>query len=142
RHPVPKHRPAKRPQPLLLALLCAVAGVVAGANPAPAHATEPGDAERPRTTQELLDASTPGDWRRPDPGSTLYMELEGGRVVIELAPDFAPARVANIRTLAKEGFWDGLAIYRPQDNFVVQFGDITDEGGTPKPIGSALARLP
>ncbi|QDW67823.1 peptidylprolyl isomerase [Luteimonas granuli] len=97
---------------------------------------------RPRTTQELLDASTPADWRRPDPASTLYMELEGGRVVIELAPDFAPEHVANIRTLAKEGFWDGLTIYRSQDNFVVQFGDITGEGEAPKPIGGARAALP
>nr|WP_246120997.1 peptidylprolyl isomerase [Luteimonas granuli] len=101
-----------------------------------------GGALRPRTTQELLDASTPADWRRPDPASTLYMELEGGRVVIELAPDFAPEHVANIRTLAKEGFWDGLTIYRSQDNFVVQFGDITGEGEAPKPIGGARAALP
>ena len=99
-------------------------------------ADNPGDEARPRTTQELLDASSATDWRRPDPANTLYMELEGGRVVIELAPDFAPRHVANIRTLAKQGFWDGLTIYRSQDNFVVQFGDLTDEGGTPKPLAT------
>ncbi|WP_425477824.1 peptidylprolyl isomerase [Luteimonas arsenica] len=124
--------------PLCAALLCAATATVA-------IAAEPADsatAERPKTTQELLDASLPTDWRRPDPANTLYMELDGGRVVIELAPDFAPEHVANIRTLAKEGFWDGLTIYRSQDNFVVQFGDLTDEGETPKPIGSARAKLP
>jgi peptidylprolyl isomerase len=63
-------------------------------------------------------------------------------VVIELAPSFAPAHVANIRTLAKEGFWDGLSIYRSHDNFVVQFGDITEDDAPGKPIGSAKATLP
>lgn len=124
---------------LSLALLCAAGAAASASDPV---GSGDGDALRPRTTQELLDASTPADWRRPDPASTLYMELEGGRVVIELAPDFAPEHVANIRTLAKEGFWDGLTIYRSQDNFVVQFGDITAEGEAPKPIGGARAALP
>ena len=43
--------------------------------------------------------------------------------MIELAPDFAPAHVANLRTLAREGYWNGLSINRSQDNFVVQWGD-------------------
>jgi len=149
----PSHR--IRPLALLAALLCSAAAS-AGSDPAgrasdagpaaqtarPAAAQAEVQAQRPRTTQELLDASLPADWRRPDPANTLYMELAGGRVVIELAPDFAPEHVANIRTLAKEGFWDGLTIYRSQDNFVVQFGDITDEGGVPKPLGGAKAALP
>lgn len=95
-----------------------------------------------RSTQALLDASTPADWRTPDPANLLYMDLDGGRVVIELAPAFAPEHVANIRTLARGGFWDGLTLYRSQDNFVVQFGDITEEGVPGRPIGSARASLP
>ncbi|MDR6992007.1 peptidylprolyl isomerase [Luteimonas sp. 3794] len=95
-----------------------------------------------RSTQELLDTSTPADWRTPDPANLLYMDLDGGRVVIELAPVFAPEHVANIRTLARGGFWNGLTLYRSQDNFVVQFGDITEEGVPGRPIGSARARLP
>ncbi len=121
--------------PLFAALLAATAA--GAAEPVAADAPD-----RPKTTQELLDASLPTDWRRPEPGNTLYMELEGGRVVIELAPDFAPAHVANIRTLARQGFWDGLTIYRSQDNFVVQFGDLVDEGGTPRPLGDAKPALP
>lgn len=121
--------------PMLAALLAAPAA--GAAEPVAVEAPE-----RPKTTQELLDASLPTDWRRPDPGNTLYMELDGGRVVIELAPDFAPAHVANIRTLARQGFWDGLTIYRSQDNFVVQFGDLVDEGGTPRPLGDAKPALP
>ena len=121
--------------PLFAALLLAL----------PTGAAEPAggtNADRPKTTQELLDASLPTDWRRPDPANTLYMELPTGRVVIELAPDFAPAHVDNIRTLARHGFWDGLTIYRSQDNFVVQFGDLTDEGDTPRPLGDAKTTLP
>ncbi|MFC7302434.1 peptidylprolyl isomerase [Cognatiluteimonas weifangensis] len=97
---------------------------------------------QPRSAQELLDASSPSDWRTPDPANTLYMDLAAGRVVIELAPGFAPAHVANIRTLARERYWDGLSIYRSQDNFVVQFGDPTEDAAARKPIGSARPQLP
>ena len=76
-----------------------------------------------RSAQQILDASPATDWRTPAPENTLYMELDAGRVVIELAPGFAPQHVANIRTLAREGFWDGTSVYRVQDNFVAQFGD-------------------
>lgn len=102
------------------------------------------DADTPPalTAQQILDASPDADWRRPDPDNTLYMELDGGRVVIELAPQFAPEHVGNIRTLAREGFWDGLSIYRAQDNFVVQFGDPAGEGEERKPLGSAREALP
>ncbi|TDK25021.1 peptidylprolyl isomerase [Luteimonas aestuarii] len=101
------------------------------------------DAAGPPTTQQVLDASQPSDWRTPDPANTLYMDLEGGRVVIELAPAFAPEHVANIRTLAREGFWNGTSLYRSHDNFVVQFGDAdADEPALAKSIGSAKSALP
>ncbi|HEY4555416.1 MAG TPA: peptidylprolyl isomerase, partial [Lysobacter sp.] len=63
-------------------------------------------AAKPRSMQEIIDASTAADWRRPAPENTLYLDLDGGRVVIELAPAFAPAHVRNIRTLAREGYWN------------------------------------
>lgn len=136
----PGHR--FRPSLLCVALLCAAITTAPATFAAEPQADAPEAEERPKTTQELLDASTPADWRRPDPGNTLYMELDGGRVVIELAPGFAPAHVGNIRALARQGFWDGLTIYRSQDNFVVQFGDLVDEGGTPRPMGEARDALP
>lgn len=76
-----------------------------------------------RSAKEIIDAAPESAWRDLDPANTLYMELPSGRVVIELAPGFAPEHVANIKTMAKGGFWDGTSIYRAQDNFVVQFGD-------------------
>ncbi|MDQ3288793.1 MAG: peptidylprolyl isomerase [Pseudomonadota bacterium] len=95
-----------------------------------------------RSMGEILAASQATDWRTPDPASTLYLELDSGRVVIELAPQFAPAHVDNIRTLAREHYWNGLSINRSQDNFVVQWGDPAEEEATRKPLGSAEAKLP
>jgi peptidylprolyl isomerase len=89
----------------------------------------------PKTTAELLAQSPASDWRALDPANTLYMELASGRVVIELASHFAPASAANIRTLAKAGYYDGLAIMRAQDNYVVQWGDPDEKN--PKSLGEA-----
>ena len=101
------------------------------------------EAAKYRSAQEIIDAAPAKAWRTLDPASTLYMELEGGRVIIELAPQFAPQHVANIRTLASERFWDGLSIYRSQDNFVVQFGDPdADEPAKARSLGSAKKKLP
>ena len=75
------------------------------------------------TMASVLAASRPGDWRPLDPENTLYVEFASGRVVIELAPAFAPRHVANVKALARERFYDGLAIIRVQDNYVVQWGD-------------------
>ncbi|MDH5824428.1 peptidylprolyl isomerase [Luteimonas sp. RD2P54] len=91
---------------------------------------------------ELLEASGPEHWRTPAPEDLLYMKLDAGRVVIELAPGFAPEHADNLRTLAREGYWDGLSIYRSHDNFVVQWGDPTEAQDARKPIGGARAQLP
>ncbi len=88
---------------------------------------------------DIVKAAPQADWRQLDPANTLYMDLPTGRVIIELAPAFAPNHAANIRTMAKEGYWDGLWIYRTQDNFVVQWGDPRDD--KPKTIGTAKAKL-
>ncbi len=96
-----------------------------------------------RSPQQILDATTDADWRTPDAANLLYMDLAAGRVIIELAPQFAPRHVHNIQTLAHEGFWNGTSIYRAQDNFVVQFGDAdADDTAKAKPLGSAERKLP
>jgi peptidylprolyl isomerase len=91
------------------------------------------------TVSDIVKASPQADWRQLDPANTLYMDLPTGRVIIELAPAFAPNHAANIRTMAKEGYWDGLWIYRTQDNFVVQWGDPRED--KPKQLGTAKAKL-
>ena len=94
----------------------------------------------PKNTAELLAQSPASDWRALDPANTLYMELASGRVVIELAPHFAPASAQNIRVLAKAGYFDGLAIVRAQDNYVVQWGDPDEKN--PKSLGEAKKTIP
>jgi len=89
----------------------------------------------PKSLSELLAQSPASDWRALDPANTLYMEIPQGRVVIELAPHFAPASAANIRVLARAGYFDGLAIMRAQDNYVVQWGDPDEKN--PKSQGEA-----
>jgi peptidylprolyl isomerase len=91
-----------------------------------------------KTAAKILEESPASDWRRLDPENTLYMELASGRVIIELAPLWAPRSVANIRTLAREKYFDGLGVIRVQDNFVAQWGDRTEK----KPIGSAKKTIP
>ena len=96
------------------------------------------------TMQQVLDASTPSDWRPLDPDNTLYMDLPKGRVVIELDPAYAPLHAQNIRTLAHEHYWDGTAILRVQDNFVTQWGDPQAEAEHPthkKSLGKAKATI-
>ena len=75
------------------------------------------------TAPDVLARSAPKDWRAVDPANTLYLELPAGRVVIELAPQFAPGHVANIKSLVRAHYFDGLNIIRVQDNYVVQWGD-------------------
>jgi peptidylprolyl isomerase len=114
---------------LAAALLCA-----APALPAPPATPA---AHRPPTAAEILAGSTAADWRALDPQNTLYLELAAGRVVIELAAQFAPNHVANVLTLAREKYFDGLAIVRAQDNYVVQWADPDGK----RPVGTAHRTL-
>ena len=74
----------------------------------------------PLTAATVLASARPEDWRRPDPQNLLCMDFGKGRVVIELLPLLAPRHVANVQALVREGYFDGLAIVRVQDNYVVQ----------------------
>lgn len=90
-----------------------------------------------KTMADVLAASKPTDWRPLDPQNTMYLDLPKGRVVVELAPQFAPNHVANIRALARGKYFDGLAIVRSQENYVVQWGDPDAK----KPFGEARKAL-
>lgn len=67
--------------------------------------------------------------------NTLYMDLEKGRVTIELLPKLAPGHVARIKELAREKFYDGVVFHRVIDGFMAQGGDPTGTGmgGSKKP---------
>lgn len=95
-------------------------------------------AAKPVTVADLLAGSPAADWRVPDPEDTLYMDLARGRVVIELASRVAPLHVANIRALARAHYFDGLAIVRVQDNYVVQWDDPGHHRPVPAGVRAAV----
>ena len=97
-----------------------------------------GVAAKPVTVADLLAGSPAEDWRVPDPEDTLYMDLVRGRVVIELASHVAPRHVANIRALARAHYFDGLAIVRVQDNYVVQWDDPDHHRPVPAAVRAAV----
>jgi peptidylprolyl isomerase len=63
-----------------------------------------------------------------DPENTLYLELNDGRVVIEMLPQVAPKTVARMKELARQGFFDGTPIHRVIPGFMAQMGDPTGTG--------------
>ena len=69
------------------------------------------------------------------PENTLIMETTKGRVVIALRPDLAPKHVERIKTLAREGFYDGIVFHRVIDGFMAQCGcpNGTGTGGSKHP---------
>ena len=63
-----------------------------------------------------------------DMENTLYMDLQDGRVVIEMRPDLAPNHVTRIKELVREGFYDGIVFHRVIEGFMAQTGDPTGTG--------------
>ncbi|MBI3285238.1 MAG: peptidylprolyl isomerase [Burkholderiales bacterium] len=108
------------------ALISTCLALNAYATPAAAKQAPAAAKARPALA-DILKASAAADWRALDAENTLYLELEKGRVVIELAPAFAPKHAANIKALAREGYYDGLAIVRSQDNYVAQWADPSEK---------------
>ena len=97
-------------------------------------------AATPKTPPEVLAASKATEWAAIPANELLVMDLKSGaRVIIQLAPQFAPVHVANIQKLAGASYWDGAAIYRVQDNYVVQWGN--NESTKPLPAG-VIAKPP
>ncbi|HEY1245203.1 MAG TPA: peptidylprolyl isomerase [Hyphomicrobiaceae bacterium] len=70
-----------------------------------------------------------------DPENTLILETTKGKVVIALRPDLAPGHVERIKTLAREGFYDGIVFHRVIDGFMAQCGcpKGTGTGGSEHP---------
>jgi peptidylprolyl isomerase len=63
-----------------------------------------------------------------DPENTLYLDVKGGRVTIQLRPDLAPNHVNQIKTLVRRGFYDGTVFHRVIEGFMAQGGDPTGTG--------------
>jgi peptidylprolyl isomerase len=105
-------------------LLMAAAALLIGAAPA----------KKLPTPNDIVAQAPASAWRTIPADDLLVIDLKGGgRVVIQLAPEFAPVHVANIRALARADYWNGAAVYRVQDNYVAQWGQ--NESSKPWPAG-------
>jgi peptidylprolyl isomerase len=127
-----------RPALLLAVLAGAISLAFASDKSPPAETAQPA---KSKPMSEILEASPASDWRPLDLQNTYYLELPAGRVVMELAPDFAPLHADNIRTLVREKYFDGLAIIRSHDNYVVQWGDPEEDEKKAKSLGTAKTSL-
>jgi len=74
-----------------------------------------------------LAQTTPQGGKKVKQTAVITME-KGGEIVIEFFPEDAPKTVENFVTLAKKGFYDGLAFHRVEPGFVVQGGDPKGDG--------------
>ena len=74
-----------------------------------------------------------------EPENSWILDLStGGRVVIQLRPDAAPQHVERIKTLTRQGFYNGLTFFRVIEGFMAQGGDPQNSGMG----GSTLPDLP
>ena len=105
-------------------LLVTAAALLIGAAPA----------KKLLTPNDIVAKAPASAWKTIPADDLLVMDLaNGGRVVIQLAPAFAPVHVANIKALARGGYWNGATVYRVQDDYVAQWGQ--NESTKPWPAG-------
>ena len=123
---------------LLAAALCALAfpPLAASAQDEPSAYPSP---------NEIVTRAPAPEWVRIAPEDLLVMDLapdrdnQPRRVVIQLMPPpFGEGWIGNIRKLAAAHWWDGTSVNRVQDNYVVQWGDATEQ----KPLPEGLATVP
>jgi peptidylprolyl isomerase len=115
--------------PMLIQTLLLAAAIQAAAQP-PAMLVTPND---------IVTRAPASAWRTMPPDDLLVITLRsGGRVIVQLAPAFAPVHVANIQAMARASWWDGAEVYRVQDNYVAQWG----LGDKEKPFPAGVAAKP
>ena len=136
------------------ALSIALAAIIAAALSAPALAAAEDDGEKRKkarksdtkdgkdddeaalaTPFQIVSAAPENAWRSVDLENVLVIDLPSGEVVIEMRPDFAPKHVEQIKTLVRQGFYDGLKFHRVIEGFMAQ-------GGDPKGDGTGGSELP
>src|SRR4051794_41906061 len=76
----------------------------------------------------LVMTASGGTSMAADLENTLYLDVPAGRVVVAMRPDLAPDHVAQIKALARRGFYDGVPFHRVIDGFMAQTGDPTGTG--------------
>ena len=104
-------------------------------DPAPAPAAPAAADAAPATDVPAVPAMTPDQYIN-NPEYMLNIDLStGGRVVIQLYPNVAPAHVERLKQLTRAGFYDGIKFHRVIDGFMAQTGDptATGQGGSQLP---------
>ena len=76
----------------------------------------------------LLGATAVAAAPAPDPQNTIFLDTKDGRITIQLRSDLAPKAAAQLRTLTKRGFYNGIVFHRVIDGFMAQTGDPTGTG--------------
>jgi len=83
----------------------------------------------------LAQTAAVSEWRAVAPENLLVIDTDKGRILVELTPLAAPNHVERVRTLANQGFYDGLKFHRVIPDFMAQTGDPlgTGAGGSELP---------
>lgn len=114
---------------ILLSLALALAGQSA------ADAPKKLAAKPPLSPTEIANKAPSASWRTIADDDILIFTLANGRkVILQLAPSFAPRHVARMRILANKRWWDDTSVYRIQDNYVAQWGDVTEKKKLPEGV--------
>jgi len=109
---------------MLKNILSAAALAVLVATPSLAQDEEAAPAPRPASAYATIDYNL-----QDDRDNILFLYLSNGkRVAIRLMPDWAPQHVERIKTLARQGFYDGVIFHRVIEGFMAQTGDPTGTG--------------
>ena len=129
----------------LISLTAALAISISLASPLAAQ-DEPAGAPSPN---EIVGGAEAEEWVAIPAEDLLVMTLAPAsdgterEVVIQLmSAPFSQGWVANIRTLARTGWYDDITVNRVQDNYVVQWGDLNydnpEADGDPKLLPAGL----
>lgn len=97
----------------------------------------------PRTPADVVAGSVAADWVDIVPSDLMIFNFAGGReVVVQLATEFAPDHIANIKAIARAGHWAKATIYRVADNWVTQWGAGEDEQERSPPLPKGVKEQP
>ncbi|WP_209328632.1 peptidylprolyl isomerase [Pseudoalteromonas sp. PA2MD11] len=91
-----------------------------------------------RSAGEIIMTASSSEWREVSAENVIKLTLPTGAAYIELNDKLAPIHANNMRQLAKEGFYQGLSVYRFVEGFVAQGGDASES----KPVKNAKKGLP
>jgi len=85
--------------------------------------------EEPQAEQKEQEVGGLEQLEMPKKGEEVaVLETDHGIVKMRLFPANAPKAVENFKTLAKEGYYDGLTFHRVINDFMIQTGDPTATG--------------